>query len=878
MVLLLLSMIFCLCQNNELQAKTEGPVYQKLKFNWAQAVSFPSSSADVGNVVVMKANEHIVQTTNYFDLAGQSVRFTPNDQGGYDVSTSELEFTKAFGEILMLDDDDGRKVSMEFSFPFFGQEHDEVFINTDGNLTFGKGDASCRARDLERFTGEMPRIGVFYQDLTPFDWDSSIEVKSSSDKMTITWFSVLTWSWEAITMQVILSDTGTIDMIFEESEARTGIVGISPGAIEDSSEVTLVDYSDELPLQGMTGAIAEVFVDIPTVNLQNVAREFYKTHDDNFDSLIFFTNFESDLDYMALAFAVPVKNDVLGIGNPGFQELFPLFDNSADYGSQGRLRTIISMNNLKLWSDDPLENTWGPATSTMSVVAHEFEHAWGTFINPPELLGRQEAHWSFYLHTGGSVMGGNDIQDNGDGTFTTLEPKELYSPLDLYLMGLVGPDEVPPMFLVTEPYDLDLPPPYDEEFISAYEMWDADPLEDVTFRGERKDITIEEITRLNGLRTPDVESSRKDFSVAFILLTIDEEDPDPEEVEEVEVARLYWPPYFQRAVNNLATMTSTLDGSFEDVELPEEGVSAELVFTLELNSGLNIISPPLNPQEPFTAHSFMEFVNSTIIVGISEEGQYTSWTIETPGDGFPIEGGRGYIVNVPDGGTVIFRGWPWTDSPETEAAESAAAPSVNPALWAFVVDGVLEGGKSSAPYLITVQNLRTGERVTDQVAASDRFTLAFADLSRNPVIQMGDTLRLTVVDAASGTPVGKMDRVITRDNIRKAYLMFHLKFTNLAPMTARLLQNYPNPFNPETWLPYELTDDSDVTIRIHNAGGQLIRTLSLHHKPAGFYTTRERAAYWDGRDESGEMVASGVYYYTIQAGDLVDTKKMVIAR
>ncbi len=94
-----------------------------------------------------------------------------------------------------------------------------------------------------------------------------------------------------------------------------------------------------------------------------------------------------------------------------------------------------------------------------------------------------------------------------------------------------------------------------------------------------------------------------------------------------------------------------------------------------------------------------------------------------------------------------------------------------------------------------------------------------------------------------------------------------------------LLQNYPNPFNPETWIPYQLAEESEVKVRIYGMGGKLIRQLNLGYKPAGFYLNREKAAYWDGRrDDSGESVASGVYFYTFQAGDFTETKKMIVVR
>jgi len=97
------------------------------------------------------------------------------------------------------------------------------------------------------------------------------------------------------------------------------------------------------------------------------------------------------------------------------------------------------------------------------------------------------------------------------------------------------------------------------------------------------------------------------------------------------------------------------------------------------------------------------------------------------------------------------------------------------------------------------------------------------------------------------------------------------------PQSA-LAQNYPNPFNPETWIPYRLTEEGDVTVRIYSASGNLVRGLELGHKPAGFYISKSKAAYWDGRNDGGESVASGVYFYTIQAGDFTAIRKMVVAK
>jgi outer membrane protein assembly factor BamB len=93
-----------------------------------------------------------------------------------------------------------------------------------------------------------------------------------------------------------------------------------------------------------------------------------------------------------------------------------------------------------------------------------------------------------------------------------------------------------------------------------------------------------------------------------------------------------------------------------------------------------------------------------------------------------------------------------------------------------------------------------------------------------------------------------------------------------------LLQNYPNPFNPDTWIPYQLAEDSYIGIRIYDSTGKLVRKLNLGNKPAGFYIDKSDAAYWDGRNEAGEQVSSGIYFYTILASKFAATRKMVIAR
>ena len=103
-------------------------------------------------------------------------------------------------------------------------------------------------------------------------------------------------------------------------------------------------------------------------------------------------------------------------------------------------------------------------------------------------------------------------------------------------------------------------------------------------------------------------------------------------------------------------------------------------------------------------------------------------------------------------------------------------------------------------------------------------------------------------------------------------------FNTAVPTETALLPNYPNPFNPETWIPYDLAEDANVYLHIYNATGESIQQLSLGFQTAGTYRTRSRAAYWDGRNAVGEPVASGIYFYTLQAGQFKTTRQMVMIK
>ena len=118
----------------------------------------------------------------------------------------------------------------------------------------------------------------------------------------------------------------------------------------------------------------------------------------------------------------------------------------------------------------------------------------------------------------------------------------------------------------------------------------------------------------------------------------------------------------------------------------------------------------------------------------------------------------------------------------------------------------------------------------------------------------------------------------TTPTIERGIVILERLLMALSPKETVLLPNYPNPFNPETWIPYQLAESTDVTVRIYSASGILVRTLIMGYQSAGIYHSRSRAAYWDGKNDVGEQVASGIYFYTLSAGESTMIRRMVIRK
>ena len=324
---------------------------------------------------------------------------------------------------------------------------------------------------------------------------------------------------------------------------------------------------------------------------------------------------------------------------------------------------------------------------------------------------------------------------------------------------------------------------------------------------------------------------------------------------------------------------------------------------IALNQGLNLVGIPLKDESLVKMSDLAERINGNVNLIVSlnpDKGVFQSFIPgSTPDDALSnitIDGGVGLILVMGSEGKFSVTGEPWSNK------NRRTSPIASPRKRLFYVfSRVLTCEKTShlmldqtiSPILeldgtvavnglfVTVRNLSSDAVMTDKTgltAGDGRFSITFVDFVTNQSAKVGDVLEVSFKDPNGKLGVDSIRYVVTENDIQLGRISLDNLVAYTIPTYTELLQNWPNPFNPETWIPFKLKEESDVAITIYDINGRIVRTLELGHIPAGLYKTKSKAAYWDGANDVGEHVASGVYFYRIQAGNFSASRKMAILK
>jgi hypothetical protein len=499
-------------------------------------------AVDVGEIAIIQDEGDLLESPNAYDLRNLGLRFTRNSAGGYDVRRIDSGFRTGLGTRFTLTDDDSVPLNVAFGFPFYGQTQTTAFVNSDGNVTFEVEDRASTDRNVARLLTGPPRIAPFLADLDP-STGGRVFGNAAADQYTVTWCGVRGFdSTRTTNAQLTLLPDGAIEMKFGEVTLAEAVVGLSPGR---TGEFAPIDMSASGPTGGGGGAVGERFAEEFQLDTVEVARKFYQSHPDNYDQLLIWTD-AAILDD-AFAYEVTIANEVSGIG-------LQQFDASRDFGSAGRLRSFTVMDWVGKYPEDPLQTFLGE-NNTVSLLGQEVGHRWLAFLDfrnhtgarSESLLGRDQAHWSFFFDSDASVMEGNDIEDLGGGSFRTTAAVQRYSRLDQYAMGLVSASQVPTFFYVDNPTN-----------VAGGREADSAPRVGVTFNGTRRDVLMEDVIAINGPRIPSSADSSRVHRQAFLLVVGRGRSADSAHIAKLDRIRRAWESFFLQATENRMQAITTL--------------------------------------------------------------------------------------------------------------------------------------------------------------------------------------------------------------------------------------------------------------------------------------------------------------------------------
>ena len=327
----------------------------------------------------------------------------------------------------------------------------------------------------------------------------------------------------------------------------------------------------------------------------------------------------------------------------------------------------------------------------------------------------------------------------------------------------------------------------------------------------------------------------------------------------------------------LVSMSAATEVTFEGQAWADGSIS--------LAAGSNLIGLPVNDAR---------VTNVSDIIGLFAAGTVSSVIVASGGtfeavsaagaasDG-PVAGDAAYLVIATAAGSATLSGDGWSNGAVGAAPIALAGYSVGnqtPALnvHGSVVDEIT--GLAKEGFRVKVKNLSTKAALNNIISAeaSEGYNMTFVDLADSYAARVGDVLEISADSPNPLIGIQPVRHTVTVDDVKNSTIQLEDLIAYEIPAETELLRNYPNPFNPETWIPYHLSEDADVNLTIYDINGEVVRDIDVGHQNAAKYDTRAKAIYWDGRNRFGEQVASGIYFYHLDAGDFSGTRKMVILK
>ena len=323
------------------------------------------------------------------------------------------------------------------------------------------------------------------------------------------------------------------------------------------------------------------------------------------------------------------------------------------------------------------------------------------------------------------------------------------------------------------------------------------------------------------------------------------------------------------------------------VQLSGDPLGTDGSSTITLSQGLNLVGLPLrDPRISRVSHLFaLDGIGGNVpVIILTDRGEFKAvGRAGDPGD-IEITGGQSFILTAQRAVIVDISGDAWTNVSGTSAAPQVALTGIEVGnttpvlgLRGSIAD---EGtGLKAEGFRVTVKNLSTSRAVAAVTTPDEAgYRSTVVDIETGRAATVGDLLEISAQSPNPFIGVESLQYTLTAEDVKQGWVQLPVLVAYEIPVETELLANYPNPFNPETWIPHRLAEDAFVTLTIYDRGGQVIRTLEVGHRIASAYENRSKAVYWDGRNEFGERVASGVYFYHLSAGDYSATRKMVILK